>query len=106
MPEVFPELGNIYAPGSRTIHIDLNPDSIAKNHAVALGLQADPKATLQALTIVLEQRLSAEELARAHNRSSALASAKAARLRLELEADAQRKLQQRVGAPLGGAMHL
>ncbi|MBK9443571.1 MAG: thiamine pyrophosphate-binding protein [Comamonadaceae bacterium] len=103
LPEVFPELGNIYAPGAKIIHIDLNPDSIAKNHAVDLGLQADPKATLQALVIALEERLSIENRAEAGKRANALVLAKAKRLSLELEVDAQRTLQQKVDAPLSFA---
>ena len=46
LPEVFPELGNIFAPGARTIHIDLNAYEIAKNHPVDIGLVSDPKLTL------------------------------------------------------------
>ena len=46
LPEVFPELGNIFAPGAKTIHIDLNAYEIAKNHTVDIGLVSDPKLTL------------------------------------------------------------
>ena len=42
LPEVFPELGDIFAPGAKTIHVDLNAYEIAKNHPVDLGLVAIP----------------------------------------------------------------
>lgn len=48
-PEVFPELGNPFAPDARIVHIDLNAYEIAKNHPVDLGIVADPKWTLAAL---------------------------------------------------------
>src|SRR5579871_3341637 len=38
VPEVFPELGDVFAPGSKTIHIDLNAYEIAKNHPAELGM--------------------------------------------------------------------
>ena len=38
LPEVFPELGEIYQPGAKVIHIDLNAYDIAKNHRVDLGM--------------------------------------------------------------------
>lgn len=49
LPEVFPELGNIYGEGAKTIHIDMDTNSIAKNHPVDMGLLGDPKLTLEAL---------------------------------------------------------
>ena len=39
LPEVFPELGDIFAPGAQVIHVDLNVYEIAKNHPVDLGLR-------------------------------------------------------------------
>src|ERR671919_107981 len=48
LPEVFPELGNIFAPGAQVIHVDLNVYEIAKNHPVDLGILGDPKTTLAA----------------------------------------------------------
>jgi len=49
MPEVFPELGNIFSEEAQNIHIDLNDYSIAKNHPVDLGIVSDPKLSLQKL---------------------------------------------------------
>lgn len=59
LPEVFPHLGDIYAEGATTIHIDADPGAIAKNHPVDLGLVCDPKAALAALADALEARLDA-----------------------------------------------
>jgi benzoylformate decarboxylase len=55
LPEVFPVLGDIFAPGSKTIHIDLNLYEVAKNHPVDLGMLGDPKLTLAALAGELER---------------------------------------------------
>ncbi len=48
VPEVFPELGDVWAPGAKVVHIDLNAYEIGKNHPVDLGMVADPKLTLVA----------------------------------------------------------
>lgn len=87
LPEVFPELGNIYAPGARTIHIDLNPDSIAKNHAVDLGIVADPKASLAALALALEGRQDAVARDHASQQVAQLAAAKHQKRQQELAHD-------------------
>ena len=42
VPEVFPNLGNIFASDARVIHIDLNAYQIAQNHRVDLGVVSDP----------------------------------------------------------------
>ena len=54
LPEVFPELGDIFAEGSVAIHIDLNAYEIAKNHRVDYGFVSDPKLTLAALGDAVE----------------------------------------------------
>ena len=54
LPEVFPELGDIWRRGAKVIHIDLNAYEIAKNHRVDLGVVADPKLTLALLADALE----------------------------------------------------
>lgn len=94
LPEVFPELGNIYAPGARTIHIDLNPDSIAKNHAVDLGIVADPKASLAALALALEGRQDAVARDHASQQVAQLAAAKHQKRQQELAHDRSLKQQQ------------
>lgn len=57
VPEVFPHLGDVFAPGSKVVHIDLNAYEIAKNHAVDLGMVADPKLTIAMLAAALERTL-------------------------------------------------
>jgi benzoylformate decarboxylase len=54
-PEVFPELGNPFAADARIVHVDLNSYEIGKNHPVDLGLVADPKPTMAALAVMLDQ---------------------------------------------------
>lgn len=63
-PEVFPELGNPFAPHARIVHIDLDSYEIAKNHPVDLGIVADPRLSLEALAGALDV-LSTPELERA-----------------------------------------
>ncbi|MEV5433833.1 thiamine pyrophosphate-binding protein [Streptomyces sp. NPDC052701] len=67
-PEVFPELGTPFRPDARIVHIDLDGYEIAKNHPVTLGLVADPKATLAALSGRLEDTLTDADRARAARR--------------------------------------
>lgn len=61
LPEVFPELGNIFAKDSKCIHIDLNVDEIAKNHPVDMALVSDPKITLAHLADILEISMTQEQ---------------------------------------------
>jgi thiamine pyrophosphate-dependent acetolactate synthase large subunit-like protein len=89
-PEVFPELGDIWAPGSRTIHVDLNAYEIAKNHAVDLGLVADPKLTLGAIADTLEGRLSQARRAAARARLEEVGANKAEQRNKELATDRER----------------
>lgn len=63
LPEVFPELGTIYAEGAKSIHIDLDPASIGKNHQVDIGLVADPATALAALCDAVAARLTPERAA-------------------------------------------
>lgn len=41
LPEVFPHLSDIFSPNAKVIHIDSNPQNIAKNHRVDLSLVGD-----------------------------------------------------------------
>jgi len=68
LPEVFPELGDIFAPEAKVIHIDLNAYEIAKNHPVDLGLVSDPKLTLSKLATALEGIITAEQKDQAQRR--------------------------------------
>lgn len=77
MPEVFPELGDIFAPGAKVVHVDLNAYEIAKNHPVDLGVVADPKLTLAKLADVLEATLPAGRRSAAEARIAACGARKA-----------------------------
>jgi thiamine pyrophosphate-dependent acetolactate synthase large subunit-like protein len=78
LPEVFPELGDIFAPDAKVLHIDLNAYEIAKNHPVDIGVVADPKLTLALLADELEALLSAEQRDRASSRMEELGNSKRA----------------------------
>ena len=69
-PEVFPALADVFSPGARVVHVDLDAYEIAKNFPVDLGIVADPKLTLAALAVVLDQQLApaAREAARPADR--------------------------------------
>ena len=77
LPEVFPQLGDIFAPGAKVIHVDLNANEIAKNHPVDLGVVADPKLTLGLLGDALEEILTQKQRAAAAERTATLGKAKA-----------------------------
>ena len=111
LPEVFPELGAIFAPDSTAIHVDLNAYEIAKNHQVDFGFVADPQLTLIALADAVEAVLTSEQRSAAHARMERIGATKAARRAAQLEDDrAQRAvvplrmavfaeaLQQRIGS--------
>ncbi|ACC80680.1 thiamine pyrophosphate-binding protein [Nostoc punctiforme] len=87
LPEVFPELGNIFAPGAKVIHIDLNAYEIAKNHSVDLGLVSDPKLTLAHLAKVLSAVMTSEQKETAKTRTADIAQAKEENHKRELQAD-------------------
>lgn len=76
LPEVFPELGDIFAPDAKVLHIDLNAYEIAKNHPVDIGVVADPKLTLGLLADALEETLSTEQRDRAAARTEEIGRAK------------------------------
>ena len=61
VPEVFPHLGDVFAPDAKVVHFDLNAYEIAKNHPVDLGVVADPKLTLAALAEALESAMPAKQ---------------------------------------------
>ncbi|MDJ0581609.1 thiamine pyrophosphate-binding protein [Crocosphaera sp.] len=76
LPEVFPELGDIFKPGAKVVHIDLDAYEIAKNHPVDLGLVSDPKLTLAKLATALEGMMTAEQKAAAQGRTDEIGQAK------------------------------
>ena len=87
MPEVFPELGEIYNPDASVIHFDLNAYEIAKNHRVDLGVVCDPKITLQALADKLESLMTAGQKNTANKRITEIGKAKSEKLAAEIKAD-------------------
>ena len=87
VPEVFPELGDVFAPGAKVIHIDLNAYEIAKNHPVDLGVMADPKLTLALLAEALEAVLTPAQRRAATARTAALTDAKRMKQQAELAKD-------------------
>lgn len=91
VPEVFPEEGDIYAPGAKVIHFDLNAYEIAKNHRVDLGVVSDPKLSMKALAAALEAAMTDEYKAAAAARVEAISDAKAKKMALELEKDQHQK---------------
>jgi benzoylformate decarboxylase len=76
LPEVFPTLDAIFAPGARVVHIDLDAYEIGKNFPVDVGLVADPKLTLAALSRELRSLMGDGPAAAASDR---LAAARARR---------------------------
>ena len=87
VPEVFPELGDVFADGAKVVHIDLNAYEIAKNHPVDLGMVADPKLTLALLADALERLLPQAKKDAATARVEQARAEKAAKHRADLEAD-------------------
>jgi len=54
-PDVFGATRSPFRPDATVVHIDLDPDAIAKNHPVTIGMVSDPRQTLRALTDALER---------------------------------------------------
>ncbi len=76
VPEVFPELGEVFAASAKIVHFDLNAYEIAKNHRVDLGVVSDPKLSLAALATALAAKLAPAQKAAAAQRAAALAATK------------------------------
>jgi thiamine pyrophosphate-dependent acetolactate synthase large subunit-like protein len=91
MPEVFPSVKDIFAPGAKVIHIDLNAYEIAKNHHVDIGIVSDPKLTLSRLASLLSKNMNPAQCRPAVRRSESLAAAKSAAMRSAMERDASFK---------------
>jgi benzoylformate decarboxylase len=87
LPEVFPHLGDIWAPGAKVVHIDLNAYEIGKNHRVDLGVVADPKLSLALLADALAAGMTVEQRAAADARTAEIGAAKAAKRDAQLQAD-------------------
>jgi benzoylformate decarboxylase len=91
VPEVFPILGDVFARGSKVVHIDLNAYEIGKNHPVDIGVVADPKLSLAALADELDRILTPQQRDAARERVAALARAKEQKLQAEIAADRQQR---------------
>ena len=89
LPEVFPELGNIFAPTSKVIHVDLNLYEIGKNHRVDIGMLGDPKATLSKLASELQSKLTPAQKEQAGKRTQAQTDAKDKKHKAQAAEDAK-----------------
>lgn len=87
VPEVFGRLENIYAPGAKVIHVDLNAHEIAKNHPVDLGIASDPKLTMRLLADALAAVMTAEQKQAAAGRAEELRIAKEKKRAAQIAAD-------------------
>lgn len=87
LPEVFPELGEIFNPAAKVIHIDLDAYAIGQNHRVDHAVLADPKTTLALLGDALAALMTPAQQQAARARSDELAAAKAERQSRQLAAD-------------------
>jgi len=91
VPEVFPDLEDIYAPGAKVIHIDLNAYEIAKNHRVDIGVVSDPKSSLEALFELLNKEITPAQKEAAATRIQQISDLKAKKLSDDLENDEKQK---------------
>ncbi|MEM8502341.1 MAG: thiamine pyrophosphate-binding protein [Cyanobacteria bacterium P01_D01_bin.1] len=87
LPEVFPEVGDIFAPDAKVLHVDLNAYEIAKNHPVDIGVVADPKSTLLLLAEAIQNLQTEEQRQISIERKQALAAEKQAQLQEALAGD-------------------
>lgn len=91
LPEVFPDVDEIYAPDAKVIHFDLNAYEIAKNHRVDLGVVSDPKLSMQALARALEERMTPDQKSAAEQRAKEIGAAKEAKQNADIEHDKGQK---------------
>lgn len=87
VPEVFPELGEIWGEGAKVIHFDLNSYEIAKNHRVDLGVVSDPKLSLRAVAESIKARETRELKAMAKERVQQMTLQKGAARQAQIKAD-------------------
>ncbi len=96
LPEVFPELGDIFQADAKVVHFDLNAYEISKNHPVTLGVVADPKLSLAALADALETVMTPRQQVAAEKRLAALEQSRSDKRQAQIEAD----LKDRDSVPL------
>ncbi|GAA2817549.1 thiamine pyrophosphate-binding protein [Kitasatospora paracochleata] len=94
LPEVFPALDGVFAPGAPVVHVDLDSGAIAKNFPVDLGILADPRQSLGRIAAALDARLTPEQHRRAADRLRTWGAEKAA---ARTEAD-ERDAREAAGA--------
>lgn len=94
LPEVFPELGEVFSADACVLHVDLDPNAIAKNHRVDVGVVADPKLTLDAMAKRLGSALPTAARDAGRARTAALAAKAAAARARDLALDADRRRRQ------------
>jgi thiamine pyrophosphate-dependent acetolactate synthase large subunit-like protein len=87
LPEVFPELGEVFHPDATVVHIDLNAYEIAKNHRVDIGIVSDPKMTITALIAEVMLIQSADFKSKAESRLKVFAEIKKQAHQKELALD-------------------
>jgi len=87
LPEVFPELGEVFARNAQVYHIDLNAYEIAKNHRVDVGVAADPRLTLALLAQALEETMTREQRNSAGARAKEIGAEKSSKRAAALDAD-------------------
>ena len=87
LPEVFPELGEIFSPGAKVVHVDLNLYEMAKNHRVDLPMLGDPKLSLAALADALTAVLTPAQKKAAADRVARAAEQKDAKRKADLQKD-------------------
>jgi thiamine pyrophosphate-dependent acetolactate synthase large subunit-like protein len=90
VPEVFPELGDVFDPGAYVAHVDLDAGAIAKNHRVDVGVVADPKRALAAIADRLATTLDSTRRRRASERLAALGERAATERSAAIAADRAR----------------
>jgi len=88
-PEVFPSLKDVFRPGAKLIHVDLDAYEIGKNFPVDLGLVADPGLTLAALADAVRSRATDDETNRAAERGRRIADANRSTLEAARRQDAE-----------------
>ena len=87
LPEVFPELGDVYDSAARVLHIDLNAYEIAKNHRVDYSSVSDPKWTLNAIAEKLDRSMTADYRLEAEKRIQIIGEENQKRRALQIAGD-------------------
>jgi thiamine pyrophosphate-dependent acetolactate synthase large subunit-like protein len=88
LPEVFPPLAGVFAPGAQVIHFDLNGAEIGKTFPFAIGALCDPKIVLAELAQEVDRAMDERQRQAARERSERLLREKTERQAKALAADA------------------